>query len=84
MTPAQSNWRVRLLLGASGLGLGAAAWLTPASQYIVAWSDEGPVRVALLAPPVWLFPACMVSVGLVWALAWRWGRSDVHCPTLLA
>ena len=82
MTPAQSDWRVPLLLQGVGLGLGAAAWLVPASQHIVAWSDGSPARVALLVSPLWLFLTCALGSGLVWVLALRWGRLDRALPVL--
>jgi len=62
------------VLGFVGLGLGQAAWLLPASQHLVGWSDGRPGRVALLAPPLWLPVTLVAGLAAVAAVAVAWRR----------
>ena len=62
------------LLGAC-LALGVAAWLAPASVYVVSWPRAGAGRVALFAPAFRL-PWCLGAAVVLAGLVWKAGDSD--------
>ena len=82
MTTAFSDRRALAVLVLSGLALGCAVWLLPASHQIVAWRDGSPGRVALLAPLSRLAWVLLASAGLAGGAGWWWRWSGRSLPIL--
>ena len=82
MTTAPSDRRALAVLVLSGLALGVAVWLLPASHHIVSWRDGALGRVALLAPLSRLLWATLAGVCLAGAVGWWWRRSGRPLPIL--
>ena len=80
MTTAFSDRRALAVLVLSGLALGCAVWLLPASHQIVAWRDGSPGRVALLAPLSRLAWVLLASAGLAGGAGWWWRWSGTLAP----
>ena len=75
MTIVPSDRRAWAVLVLSGLALGVASWLLPASHHIVAWRDGAPGRVALVAPLSRLLWGALAGVCLVGVVGRWWRRS---------
>ena len=75
VTIAPSDRRALAVLVLSGLALGVASWLLPASHHIVAWRDGAPGRVALVAPLWRLLWSTLAGVSLVGVVGWWWRHS---------
>ena len=72
MTTVPSDRRALAVLVLSGLALGVAVWLLPASHHVVAWHDGAPGRVALLSPLSRLVWIALAGVSLAGAAGWWW------------
>ena len=72
MTTVPADRRALAVLALSGLALGLAIWLLPASHHVVAWQDGAPGRVALLAPISRLVWAALAGVCLAGVVGWWW------------
>lgn len=73
--PVRASWRDRTAIAAGGGAVVAAAWLVPASVYIVRWTTSGPTRVALFAPGsrlAWVTVLAAVCVAGIFT----WTRRD--------
>src|SRR5574342_939902 len=68
---ARGSWRDRLAIVAGVGAVAVAAWLMPATVYIVRWTASGPTRVALFAPlPRLAGIAGLALLVLVGVFAW--------------
>ena len=68
MSPRQA-----VAVTAGCLALAVAVWLIPASVHVVQWGAQGPSRVALFAPRVWLLVLVLASLAAS-ALVFVWAR----------
>ncbi len=82
MTTAPVDRRALAVLVLSGLAVGVAVWLLPASHHIVSWRDGAPGRVALVAPLSRLVWIALTGVCLAGAGGWWWRLSGRPLRTL--
>ena len=72
---ASADRRAWAVLVLAGLAVAVAAWLIPASQFIVSWQAGTLGRVALVAPPQRLAWASLGAVALTGLVGVWWRRS---------